>query len=78
MDEALQTYVNVGLNRPIIFMGLDLIVRNRIKADLGYEVFSKDFNEAFVNIVEAVEKEQKTMNWPEFIFSPSDEPAIRQ
>ena len=78
MDEALQTYVNVGLNRPIIFMGLDLIVRNRIKADLGYEVFSKDFNEAFVNIVEAVEKEQKTMNWPEFIFSPSDEPALRQ
>ena len=75
MNELLKKYIDAGFDKTLIYMGLDSLVKHRIKTDLGYKTFSREYDEAFSFIVREIKKEQLLRNWPNFLFSPSDEPA---
>lgn len=78
VNQLMETYLNSGFNRPIIFMGLDSILKHRIKSDLGLRIYSNEFDKVFVGIVNAIESQIIRNGWPEFIYSPTDEPAGSQ
>ncbi|RKY36125.1 MAG: hypothetical protein DRP78_04410 [Candidatus Omnitrophota bacterium] len=71
----MEYYLNSGLKAPLIFIGLDYVLRIKIKSVFGYEMYSKEFDFVYKNFVKMLEGYRLSENWPEFIFSVSDEPA---
>ena len=78
LDQLMEIYLQSGFDRPIVFMGLDSILKHQIGEDLGLRKYSKGFDNAFVDIIRNIESQIVRNGWPEFIYSPTDEPASSQ
>ncbi|MFH2138094.1 MAG: glycoside hydrolase domain-containing protein [Candidatus Omnitrophota bacterium] len=75
IETFLENYTQAGLKGPLIFMGLDYLLRFKIASALEYEMYTKEFDQAYKELVKKIQENAGIESWPELIFSPVDEPA---
>lgn len=75
INNVMNSYLEAGLSGPIVYTGLDVLIRYYIKNNFQREIYSEEFDDIYSQVVKSIKLEQEDSNWPEFLFSPADEPA---
>ncbi len=75
IDEMMRIYIESGLPGPIIYTGVNRIIRFSINSAFGFKIFTDDFDRVYKQLIIKIDNYVKNKKWPEFFFSPVDEPA---
>lgn len=75
LDETMDLYLESGLNGPIPYLGVWYGLLGEISNKFGYKDNTPEFDKIYIEALNAIERHRETRGWPEFLYSPEDEPA---
>lgn len=74
-DEFMTEYVKAGFNAPSPFLGVWYPLMGELENTTGFSLYSEEFDNYYAEALKLIEERRIKMGWPEFLYSPEDEPA---
>ncbi len=67
-------YSRAGLTGSVPYLGVWYGLLGDISKKFGYEERTKEFDKIYKEAIKAIENQRRVKKWPEFLYSPEDEP----
>lgn len=75
LDEFMTEYFKAGFTSPAPFLGVWYPLMGELENTAGFPSYSKEFDSYYAEALKLIEEHRIKMGWPEFLYSPEDEPA---
>lgn len=74
LDEFMEIYKSLGFKDAVPYLGVWYPLIGEIERSAGYKKMTETFDEMYEQALYKVEAERLFQEWPEFLYSPEDEP----
>lgn len=74
-DEFMAEYLKAGFNAPAPFLGAWYPLLVELEKATKFTLYTEEFDKYYVEAIKLIEEHRKKKEWPEFLYSPEDEPA---
>jgi hypothetical protein len=75
LDHFMSEYIKTGFKKPTPFLSSWRPLMGEIEIAGNFSLYSKEFDEQYKKAISLIEKYRSSKGWPEFLYTPEDEPA---
>ncbi len=78
LDEFMEEYINAGFEAPAPFLGVRYPLIGELEKATNLSSDDREFGKYYAEAIKLIEDHRDESGWPEFLYSPQDEPANDQ